>query len=303
MTAYEKKIIMENGTRHEIVSSNYDVDVRFYLSVDEGSYVAPHWHNSLEIIYMLEGSMKVKCENKEMDVQAGDISLINSREIHSFWSTPNKSLVLQVPEKLLEKYISDYELVKFHVNPHPGKETENTKLEWLKKVCYDMYVIYEVRPEGYLFKFKSLLYDLLYMLFHSYSVKMIEKEVNRNNKNREQIKQILRYLDRNHARQITVQETAEEFGYNPDYLSRMLKQQIGLTTMEYLYEVRMNYVYQDLMNTEDYVSEIFTRHGCTNYKVAMRWFKRRYHYTPSQLRRQRLDKMEVVVNTEKYVIK
>ena len=107
MTTYEKKILMENGTRHEIVSSNQDVDVRFYMSVDEGSYVAPHWHNSLEIIYMLEGSMKVKCENKEIEVRAGDISLINSREIHSFWSTPNKSLVLQVPERLLEKYISD----------------------------------------------------------------------------------------------------------------------------------------------------------------------------------------------------
>ena len=106
MTTYEKKILMENGTRHEIVSSNQDVDVRFYMSVDEGSYVAPHWHNSLEIIYMLEGSMKVKCENKEIEVRAGDISLINSREIHSFWSTPNKSLVLQVPERLLEKYIS-----------------------------------------------------------------------------------------------------------------------------------------------------------------------------------------------------
>ena len=133
MTTYEKKILMENGTRHEIVSSNQDVDVRFYMSVDEGSYVAPHWHNSLEIIYMLEGSMKVKCENKEIEVQAGDISLINSREIHSFWSTPNKSLVLQVPERLLEKYISDYELIKFYVDPHPEKDTESTKLEWLKK--------------------------------------------------------------------------------------------------------------------------------------------------------------------------
>lgn len=71
MTTYEKKILMENGTRHEIVSSNQDVDVRFYMSVDEGSYVAPHWHNSLEIIYMLEGSMKVKCENKEIEVRAG----------------------------------------------------------------------------------------------------------------------------------------------------------------------------------------------------------------------------------------
>ena len=28
--------------RHEIVTSNPDVDVRFYLSKDEGSYVSPH---------------------------------------------------------------------------------------------------------------------------------------------------------------------------------------------------------------------------------------------------------------------
>lgn len=51
MTTYEKKILMENGTRHEIVSSNQDVDVRFYMSVDEGSYVAPHWHN-LSLIHI-----------------------------------------------------------------------------------------------------------------------------------------------------------------------------------------------------------------------------------------------------------
>lgn len=49
---------MENNSiRHEIVSSNPDIDVRFYLSEDSGGYVAPHWHNSLELVYMIEGSM------------------------------------------------------------------------------------------------------------------------------------------------------------------------------------------------------------------------------------------------------
>ena len=38
-----------NNIRHEIVSSNSDIEVRFYLSEDKGSYVAPHWHNSLEL--------------------------------------------------------------------------------------------------------------------------------------------------------------------------------------------------------------------------------------------------------------
>ena len=57
-TRKEMRCSMENNSiRHEIVSSNPDIDVRFYLSEDSGSYVAPHWHNSLELVYMIEGSM------------------------------------------------------------------------------------------------------------------------------------------------------------------------------------------------------------------------------------------------------
>ena len=56
---------------HEIVASNQDVDVRFYLSVDQGSYVAPHWHDSLELVYMLEGSIIVTTENQKNVLQAG----------------------------------------------------------------------------------------------------------------------------------------------------------------------------------------------------------------------------------------
>ena len=83
---------------------------------------------------MLEGSMHVKMEDREKEVQAGDICLLNSREIHSFRSTKNKSLVLQVPEIFLEKYIPDYAQMRLHIDPNPKRQTEITKLEWLKKV-------------------------------------------------------------------------------------------------------------------------------------------------------------------------
>ena len=39
--------------RHEIVSVNPDIEARFYLSIDLGSYVPPHWHASLELVYMI----------------------------------------------------------------------------------------------------------------------------------------------------------------------------------------------------------------------------------------------------------
>lgn len=77
--------MINNEIRHEIVSSNPDIEVRFYLSVDEGSYVAPHWHNSLELVYMLEGSMTTQFENNvRQTIEAGEISVVNPRVIHSF---------------------------------------------------------------------------------------------------------------------------------------------------------------------------------------------------------------------------
>jgi len=50
-----------------ITASNYEVipldlrtNVRFYTSVDFGSYVPPHWHDAIEILYLQEGELKVK---------------------------------------------------------------------------------------------------------------------------------------------------------------------------------------------------------------------------------------------------
>lgn len=270
--------------RHEIVFSNSDIDVRFYLSADDGGYVPPHWHDHIEIIYMLEGEIQIQCETREMHVKAEELIVLNSKEIHSIWSTKNQALVLQVSDKILEKYVPDYELLQFQVVQKPKHPAEVTKLEQLKKICHDMYVIYEIRPDGYLLKFNSLLYDLLFTLVHSYSVKLVEKEVSRNHKNREKMKEILTYLDKYHGEVLTVQSVAEHFNYNPDYLSRLMKKQIGMTVSEYLYEIRINYIYYDLMNTQDFINEIFERHGCTNYRVTMRWFKKRYGCTPKEKR-------------------
>ena len=75
---------MEGGeVRHEIVFSNADIDVRFYLSADDGRYVPPHWHDHIEMIYMLEGEIQIQCETREVQVKAEELIVLNSKEIHS----------------------------------------------------------------------------------------------------------------------------------------------------------------------------------------------------------------------------
>lgn len=272
--------------RHEIVSRNPDVEVRFYLSVDAGSYVTPHWHDSIEMVYMIEGNMTVSQENQRQELCPGDIMIVNSRVVHSVLSTNNKAIVLQIPKEVLKKYVPDIDSFIFEVENHPESRVEQTRLERIRKIFTDMQVIYDVRPEGYLLKFNSLLYDLLFMLIHSYSHKIVQKNFDREYKYLERLNEIMTYLKEHYREKIMLPELADRFGYNEDYLTRFFKKQTGMTINEYLYAYRVTRIYQDLMGTDKPVGEIFEENGCTNYRVAMRVFKEFYGCTPKQKRDQ-----------------
>lgn len=170
---------MEIFMRHEIVSVNPDIEARFYLSIDSGSYVPPHWHDSLELVYMIEGTMTVIFENRKEILRSGEFNIVNSRVIHSVLSEKNKALVLQIPKEILRKFVPNIELYTFAVSLIPANDVEKTRLEKMKKIFIDMHVIYDIRPEGYLLRFNSLLYELLFSLVHSYSSKLVQKEFDR----------------------------------------------------------------------------------------------------------------------------
>lgn len=270
--------------RHEIVSVNPDIEARFYLSIDPGGYVPPHWHDSLELVYMIEGSMSVIFENRREVLRAGEFNIVNSRVIHSVLSEKNRALVLQIPKEILRKFIPDIELYTFFVDRYPADAVERTRLEKMKKIFMDMHVVYDIRPEGYLLRFNSLLYELLFTLVHSYSNKLVQKEFDRNEGQLEKVNPIMTYLKDHYREKCIVSELAAHFGYHEDYIARIFKKQLGMTIMDYVYAIRISKVYIDLVNTDRAVNEIFEEHGCTNYKVAMRHFKETYGYTPKEKR-------------------
>lgn len=272
--------------KHEIVAENPDIEVRFYLSADDGKYEPPHWHNSLEIVYMLEGNIKGISDDKKVSIGAEEFIVINSRAVHSFVSEKNRAIVLQIPSAFFEKYVRNIDLLYFNVDMHPEDKSEVIKLDKIKKIFHDMYDVYNDQPEGYLLKFNSLLYDMLFTLIHSYSSKLSSKQINKDNKYLIILKEITTFLYQNHNEQITINQIADKFGYNPDYLSRLFKKYIGLTIIDYLYEIRINFVYKDLVDTDLSICEIFENHGCSNYKVAMKFFKKRYGCTPKEKRKQ-----------------
>ena len=266
---------------HEIIASNADVDVRFYYSNDAGSYVPPHWHESLELVYIIEGCITVTTSKKTAVIRENEVSLVDSRIVHSVKTGGNKAIVLQIPLSLLKKAVPAVGSLCFSLS-HLS-QTEKKKInEYLGDTIKKMYEIYEKKELGYLLIFEAKLFELLYTLLHRCTEKNSPEEPQK--RHLKKVEMVMEYIKKNYSQKCTMSDIADHVGANPDYLSRIFKKSLGMTVINYLYRIRIINVYKDVMNTDDQISEIFQRNGCSNLKLAMKLFKEIYEITPKKAR-------------------
>lgn len=67
----------------------------------------------------------------------------------------------------------------------------------------------------------------------------------------------------------------------------MFKKCMGVTFLEYINLVRIDHIHDELLVTDDSITDILERNGFTNYKVFSRMFKVQFGMTPRELRRLR----------------
>ena len=93
-----------NSSTHENIKYASDIDIIYKVMQSPPSYTANHWHNSLEISYILEGEDSVRVNQKRRQLPPGSFAIINPREIHSFSSKVwCRSLLVQIPYSYLKK--------------------------------------------------------------------------------------------------------------------------------------------------------------------------------------------------------
>ena len=102
--------------RHELVLPNENLPFRlFVFEGKDGSYkVSKHWHRSIEIFLVLEGSIDFYINAQLYQLGQGQFMLVNSNEVHSIdCPDPNFTLVLQIPRGLFDCYVGDADHLLF----------------------------------------------------------------------------------------------------------------------------------------------------------------------------------------------
>ena len=103
------------------------------------------------------------------------------------------------------------------------------------------------------------------------------------------IASITRYMQEHVSEEISLSVLAEVFHLNPQYISQLFKNEIGVGFLAYLTNIRIEKAKKLLLSTALSVTEISSCAGYGDYRVFTKVFKKTEGVTPSQFRREFLD--------------
>lgn len=272
--------------RHEFISPNEMMEVYLDFRIDTGSVINKHFHNWIEIVYLIHGDLEFQDNNEVRQLKEGEFVVVNPMSIHSTKCLHgNTAILLQIPVSFLEKLVPDIGQYVFEIDYASTDPRVKTKLREIGSTLQNLWIAYQFHVDGYQFRCYSLIFELIYILIHSFSYKADQKEVYRNQKNIQRIQFIMDYVAKHYTEAISIPEIAGEVGLNEIYFSRFFKKNMGITFLEYLHMVRLEKIHIDLMNTDLSIQEIRERHGFYNEKVFRRMFRETYGCSPKEVRK------------------
>lgn len=269
------------GFEHELIIPNEGFPFKlFQFEGKDGHYVREkHWHRSIEIFAVFEGTLVFFINEEEYPLGSGEFILLNSNEIHSISSPEaNRTIVLQIPMNVLRNVETGGGLILF---THSPKRQDSKIMELIGS----MYQELQERGSEYEWKVQSDFFMLVYLLLTKYRKREILPEEIRHYRKLNRLSTITGYIRENYTKELSLEMVADRFGYSPSYLSRMFRKYAQTNYKTYLQNVRIEYGFQELANTDHTIGEIALNNGFPNQKAFTREFKKKYGILPSEYRR------------------
>lgn len=268
--------------QHELIIPNEGFPFKVFLFEGRnGNYVREkHWHTSIEIFAVMEGSLDFFVNKDEYPLKAGEQIIINSNEIHSIHAVEkNKTVVLQIPLKQFENYFTAQRYIRFR-----GQEELVDKK--LASLLRKLYHVYSERKIGYEFRTISIFYEIMYILVKDYRVTETREKDIRHSRRLDALSKITTYMREHYREELKLSDVAATFGYSNAYLSRMFQKYAKINYKTYLQDIRMAYAYRDLLNTDHTISQIALDNGFCSSRGFSGEFQKRYGILPSEMRKQ-----------------
>jgi xylan 1,4-beta-xylosidase len=113
---------------------------------------------------------------------------------------------------------------------------------------------------------------------------MIINETIKESTESERIQHIKRIIHQNLHSRITIEDLASQLFITPQYLSRYIKEKLGVSYLKYISQLRVQLAEKDLIYTNDSLTSIANHRGFANVNALINAFKEIHQLTPREYR-------------------
>ena len=261
METLKEKIHLKNNvnTYERAADENNYLNVHRYFA-GEARIPTPlcHFHDSYEVVFVKRGKCCVHVKTESRTVSEGEIVFIDSFMPHFYYDSEDADVYIAVIGKSLITGLSSDEVF----------ETFLPKTECCKKICDFIDVIWnDFKANGSL---KAGIANVIAGYLKSY-YKTIARTYERAS---ETFVEVLKFIDKEFYKDITLEGLSEKFGYAPNYFSELFNKFTDMHLREYLNRRRISEVVKlKLERPEESLSKIAGECGFKSEKTFYRAYK------------------------------
>lgn len=266
--------------------------------------IQPHWHYFMEIIYMIEGTAIMNCDEKSYVVEQGDMILFLPHQIHSIYAVANIPLryyVLKFDVGQLAKTAGVFGLtgveIPFHALFRGAKGKEEAVLcfrteemntfpveEIFRKGCQEM----ATQDYGYRTMMRSYTSELLTYVLRRWRENGFDTDQSLGTVSEEEsIYFITEYIDEHIQDALKVEQLAQLCNMSYSYFAKNFRELYGQSCKKYIEFIRLCKAEDLLLFTNRDLNYISQETGFSDCSHFIKAFKEKHGMTPRQYRSSR----------------
>ncbi len=244
----------------------------------------PHFHQSVEILYVLEGNPEITIQDQVYQAHPEDIVVINANKKHSYQSREDVLLgYVEIDFRMLAELLGSDRLL-FWCNSVVNKNTAFDDMRRILKQIFGQY--FEKSGYGKIV-LQSMYYQLLQVLLENFMIQSNDQRFRgEHTQDEERISEIVNYIHSNYKKRISLSELSDALYLSVPYLSKYIKKKMGMNFIDYVNNIRLFHAVEDLLYTDTSITVIALENGFPNVAAFTRLLKAAYNMTPSEYRQQ-----------------
>ncbi|MGO4729597.1 helix-turn-helix domain-containing protein [Paenibacillus sp. 2KB_22] len=270
----------------DLLHIEYDRRIGYFSMTDD------HLHDHYELYYLLSGERIYFIRDRTYRVKAGDLVFVDRNTVHKTLESgmpDHERMVLYLKPELFAAMAISTELVEALKEPFcweiPIIRFPSQVTEVLERMVSEM-VDEMLRPQpgsNLLLRHRAI--EVLLQAYRNQHLGRLCSD-DREPVLHPKTQAVVRYLNENYQKPLTLPEVAGMFRISPHYLSRLFKQTTGFTFSDYLNLLRVKEAQRLLRESEESITDIAWLAGFSNFSHFGKMFKRTVQVAPRVYRQE-----------------